>query len=113
MHNNDIVFVIYNVFIIITVPTTKVAKKPDARKLTTTSTTSTTTTTGLRRSSPQPILKLGRMTSSSQNVKKVSVVLTQAGPDMRDSNESRINQLIDSIMDNDVLSLNGIAVTSS
>ena len=86
--------------------TTKANKTTDTAKLTTT-TRSVTTSRG---SSPVATVKVNNtVPPSDRDVKKVEVVLTQAAPSLGSSDQSTIDQMIDSIVDNNVLSLNGIA----
>ena len=82
--------------------TAKPAKKSDTRKLTTT----TTSSTASRGPSPVATLKPSGATPSDKDVKSVTVMLTQAsGTD----SQSSIDRVINSIVDDNVLSLNGIA----
>jgi len=84
---------------------TKAAKKTDSGKLT----TATTSATSSGRSSPVATLKLGNSASTGRDVKSVNVVLMQATPSLGAGDQSSINQLIDFVIDNDVLSYNDIA----
>lgn len=92
----------YCVTIWTTGSTAKVAKKMDTKKLTTT----TTSATG---PSPVATLKQGSTVPSGRDVKRVGVVLTQAGPRVGTSDQSTIDQMINAIVDNNVLSMSGIA----
>ena len=86
---------------------TKAAKLPDIGRLITTTTTTTTSATASRGPSPVTTLRLGSATPSGKDVKSVTVILTQAMPGT--GGQSGIDRVIDSIVDYNVLSLNGIA----
>ena len=85
--------------------TTTATKTTDTAKLTVT-TRSVTTPRG---SSPVASLKPNNVAPSDRNVKRVDVVLMQGAPRIGSSDQSTIDRMIDSIVDNNVLSLNGIA----
>ena len=86
--------------------TTKATKTTDTAKLTTT----TRSVTSSRGSSPVATVKVNSTAPpSDRDVKKVEVVLTQAAPSLGSSDQSTIDRMIDSIIDNNVLSLNDIA----
>ena len=84
--------------------TTKTVKIPVTRRLTATTTSANTS----RGSSPVATLKLGSAAPSDKDVKRVTVILMQAGLPGTGS-QSGIDRVIDSIIDSNVLSLNGIA----